>query len=305
MGSFDESAVIDALSGSDEEEEQTEITVTVKITDDDGVPVGGVKMIFPELELTTDATDSDGCVSVTLPVGKQSVVFDTELCDGYYLIAESSIEIVDDKTVYEIGAINTTPNGTESRPYLVNHEKSNFTVPVGVSYNFIVYRAVKLILAVEGEGYKLTYNGEEYQAQDGKLSVALLGEDVNSVASLVIENVSGESIEISLFVDSEKGTQGNPIEIETLDGNITAMIDDIVYYTYTASEDGTITVTVLSEDTYVSVQNTTDSKTASSDGIAGATVSVEVKAGDRIIIDVSCGTESDEQKEVGFSISMS
>ena len=278
---------------------QVDVTFTVK--DDAGKVLAGVTVILANGEdeqynLTTTASDSNGKITAKLYTGTYDVYFDYDTdALGYYISDTDSITVNADTTVLDLVLVDNNPDGTVEKPYVISAGENEITLPVGASYNYIVYRAVNLFFtATEATGVKVIYKDVEYTADaDGVIYFPLLGADTNSAEQLVIENNTESAITFSLEVNSALGTHGNPIVIETAGTAITTATltgEDIVYYTYTAAISGTFTITVGTDGAYVSMLNaTTYESVNSAEDAEGGVIVLLVNEGDVILIDVSIG----------------
>ncbi|MBQ9070148.1 MAG: hypothetical protein IJY23_02195 [Clostridia bacterium] len=288
-------------------EEDVEVTVELNIKDTDGLPLCGVKAIFTDEDgniVISGESDADGKASATLYVGRHSVTYDYDSASlGYYLSETTSVQVAKDTTTLELYLMDNNPDGTAEKPYAISADDESITIGANTSYYYIIYRAVDVSFELSGEGVKVTYGENVYTPDgDGKIKFALLGEDTNSVASLLIENTTAAEKTYSVKVESVPGSYGNPFVIESVGATVTTATitsDDIVYYSYTASADGTFTVTLTSEKSSISMTNARNSQNANTSSEAETqTISLTVKEGDVILID--CSTTAKDGVVVTF-----
>ena len=282
-------------------EEDVEVEVVFTVKDTDGNALAGFKAIFTDSDgnvVTSENTGADGKVSVSLYVGRHSVTYDYDSeVYGYYLSSTTSVQINKDTEALDLYLIDNNPDGSEDKPFSISFEDASITVGANTSYNYIIYRVVNLSFELTGEGAKVKYGNDEYTPDgNGKIRLNLVGTDTNSVARLVIENTTNEAKTYGVKVESTPGSQANPFVIEnagvTLStGSITS--DDIVYYSFTADADGIFSITVTSDTGSVSMTNASNSQNVTMNSDSVKTVSLFVKAGDKIIIDVSTNSKSE------------
>lgn len=289
--------------------EEVEITFTVK--DNEGDILAGVSVIFahPENEeynVTTAASDTNGKITAKLYTGTYSVFYDYDTdAIGYYFGDTNEITVSADTKTVDLVLIDNNPDGSTDKPFVLSAGENNIVIPTGVSYNYIIYRAVNLYFNATGAtGAKVIYNDTEYTADaDGVIYFALLGQDTNSAEQLVIENTAAEEISFSIEINSAPGTYGNPLVIENVGTAITTdtiASGSTVYYTYTATFSGVFRVTIGTDGAYVSManNNTYESVNSTEDAEDGVLV-LEVNEGDVIMIDLSI--TSGEAREITFT----
>lgn len=286
-------------------EEKTEVAVSFSVTDQDGAAVPGVKVIFTNKKGGTpvEATADDlGKLSATLEIGGYSVVYDYDVdAIGYYLSETTSITVANDTTAIELKMKNNNPNGTESRPYVISVGENSLTIPAGTTYHYTVYRAVDLLLDAKSDAIKITYAGATLMPENGNVHVELLGDNTNAVENFTIENTSASELTFEVELYSRPGTIGNPLVIEAVGETVTAeglIKGDMTYYTYTATESGTLTVTLESPSCYLAATNTRNS--VSDNTLESSVITLEVQAGD--VINIDCSTQLEEATDVSFTL---
>ena len=289
--------------------EEVEITFTVK--DNEGDILAGVSAIFAhsendEYNVTTAASDANGKITAKLYTGTYSIFYDYDTdAIGYYFGDTNEITVTATTNAVDLVLIDNNPDGSVDKPFVLSAGENNIVIPAGVSYNFIIYRAVNLYFDATGAaGAKVIYNNTEYAPDaDGVIHFALLGQDTNSAEQLVIENTTDAEITFSTEINSAPGTYGNPLVIENADAPITTApiaSGSTVYYTYTATAAGVFRITIGTDGAYVSManNNTYESVNSAEDAQDGALV-LEVNEGDVIMIDLS--VTSGEAREITFT----
>ncbi len=291
---------------------ETQVSFTVKDTDGNILPGVTAYFTLESQSVSGDrisaTSDENGKFTLTLDFGTYSIFYDYDVDTlGYYLSQTTRVTVGESTTELELLLIDNNPNGTEDKPFVLSVGENEITVPAGTSYYYIIYRAVNLYLIAEGEGLKITYGSDEFiaTATEG-ISVPLKGTDTNSAEILVIENTAEEEKTFTVEINSAPGSSGNPIEISALDEAVTTDVitsEDSVYYTYTATESGIFTVTLGSDTVYLSMINSRNSQSVNSDSdLNEGVLTLEVEAGDEIIID--CSTSSAEAEAVSFTLTL-
>ena len=276
-----------------------EVNVSFTVKDQDGVTVPSVKIAFVEKGKTdavavvgTSGTDGKFTAKLFTATYTLDCNYDVDSI-GYYFLDTTEIKIEEGKTELDIILINNTPNGTEDRPYPLSVGDNEITIPAGKSYHYIVYRAVNLIASIEASGIKVMYGDAQYTPDsENKINFAFNGTDTNSVENLVIENTTSEEITFNVAINSAPGTLGNPYTVEELGVEVSKdgiTSKDIIYYSYTATFTGTLTLTVTSEGTNAAMASNYKQVTTISEN--SNVISLEVSEGDRVIIDLASAVE--------------
>ena len=283
------------------EETPDPVNVTFTIKDQEGAVVPNVEITFTprgaidEEEAIAIVGDENGTLTASLIPGTYFLSADYDSSVGYYFLATTEIKVEKTTASLEILMENTTPNGTEGRPFpLSSVEGNELVIPAGATQYFVVYRAVNLIADITASGVTVTYGGTDYTPDaDNKISFSFLGTDTNSVETVVITNTSGVDETVLVEITSVPGTLGNPFEITELGGEISKNVaaKSTVYFSYVATEAGTITLTVTSDATSAAMQN--GSIQVSTTGEGSDVISIDVAAGDEVIIDASTSVSED------------
>ncbi|MBQ8518620.1 MAG: hypothetical protein IJ455_03305 [Agathobacter sp.] len=198
-------------------------------------------------------------------------------------------------------------SGTEADPFIMAGTEFEAKVPAEGLVYYQMYKVNGMILSIEDENAYVKYGDKEYKAENGVVSVPLVTPDTYTPASFAIGNTSKEEKTFTVKLTFPEGTQGNPIALELGDFNVKveAGNDQGVYYTYTATETGLLTVTLLSVTEGIQYDyslynlNTYAMRTMSTEGSENAngnkTVSIEVNKDD--VVQISVGTLPNEQNE--------
>ena len=277
-------------------DEDDEVTVGFTVKDNEGNTLSDITVILTPMKEGENSSYSavsgeDGTLELTLPVGDYFVIYDYDIdAVGYYLTDTSEVTVAKNTEALELYLINNNPDGTPEKPFSLSAGENAVIIPADTAYNYIVYRAVDLFVTVECDGAKVIYRDNEYLPEDGVIIFDLLGEDTNSTESFAVENVSGGELTVKITVNSLPGTSGNPYAIEELGVEITKSditSEDIIYYSYVAEKSGMLALSIISENSRVSMLNTSNSIAASTASEEATVIHLEVMEGVEIIIDIS------------------
>ncbi len=322
--------IAESVSGAETQPTTTPIEkmITVTLADQDGAPIPGIELTMTPkaggdpIRLTTGTT---GTADVTLHVGDYTVTYG-EL-PIYHLGGTSQISVTDETEGILLEVQNNTPNGTEERPFIINEEHTTVKIPAGASYCFSMFGGKGRILTIENAQVEVKV-GETTYAPDsnGYIEVPIVSESDRDRVHFTVTSKATAELSLELIVQSKPGTMENPIQVQALNTPVSASVprDGIIYYVWTATLDGLVTVTsdmvelpeaetgvetvpagatVLNN---ISLQNLNTSETTPyTNGAASA--SVKVKTGDRVCIIVGAlgGDREAEFLTVIFSVSES
>ena len=287
---------------------KVEITLTVKDQDGNAMPEA-VLTILPASEEGESATltaDNEGTVTVTLPEGEYTVRFD--VLPEYVLGIDTKITVKAGMEPVALEVIDNTPNGSEERPFVINEDTLTVTVPAGVTYHFTLFGGYNRTLHVTDAGAEILFRDQTYAPdENGSIAVRIVTDSPRDHAYVALTNKSGDTREITLTLVSDPGAMDNPIVIETLGESITANVpqDGMVYYRWTATAAGKLTVTSADPINNISLNNLANSKVT--DFTNGAeSVTLEVAEGDTITIVVSVigGDKQAETNPVTFTLTL-
>ena len=286
------------------------VVVTLTVKDQDGnVMPEAVLTILPAIEEGESATltaDNEGTVTVTLPEGEYTVRFD--VLPEYVLGIDTKITVKAGMEPVTLEVIDNTPNGSEERPFVINEDSLTVTVPAGETYHFTLFGGYNRTLHVTDAGAEILFRDQTYAPdENGSIAVRIVTDSPRDHAYVALTNKSGDTREITLNLVSDPGAMDNPIVIETLGEAITANVpqDGMVYYRWTATAAGKLTVTSADAINNISLNNLANSKVT--DFTNGAeSVTLEVAEGDTITIVVSVigGDKQAETNPVTFTLTL-
>ena len=221
-------------------EDNIEYSVTVK--NSDGATVVGAPVNLYSLThelLGTAVSNADGVVSFSVPNGSYiAAAMPTDMTTS----AEPLYFTKDLAVVGEITLKNQRAGAdVGTAVMLLDNEYNRIYVPKGeISWCYVQNGINRTVVIVGAEGITVRYNGNEYTDIGGIIMVAL---ESSGEALLEIENGGSADKTLSLAVN-KKGTAGNPIELE-LNTNLDIVLSngEIIYYTFTATADKTLSFT--------------------------------------------------------------
>lgn len=285
------------------------VSVTLVIKDQDGnVMPEAVITLLPADEAGESATltaNEEGSITVSLPEGDYTVRFD--ILPEYVLGIDAPLTVTAGMEPVVLEVTDNTPNGSTERPFVINEDTITLTVPAGVTYNFTLFGGYNRTLTVKDAGVEVIYKDEAIAPDaNGEIAVRIVTDSPRDHAYFALTNKSGDTREITVTIVSDPGTMDNPIVIETLGEAITANVpqDGMVYYKWTATAAGTVTVTSADTINNISINNLTTSQ-VSDFSAGGETVSLTVSQGDEITVVVSVigGDKQAETQPVTFTVS--
>ena len=261
-------------------EDDGKITYTVNVKDYDGSPIEGVEIQFcVDSCLPPIYSDANGVATITLDPDDYHVQINPGVYAGdpaEYTFPEGSTTI--DATVYKL------PTGAEDDPIPVNDDEIQVKLIAGAKLYYEIQMPGNKTVTIEDKNGKqavVEYNGVTYNSVDGKVTVALEG---GRVATLAISSADGKLALFTMKVSTKAGTYDNPIVLNSLD-SITVSVPeaDSVHYAWIASASGTLTVSCANTQSDITLNNLTAGIYGDpSDG--AASVSISVNAGDEILL---------------------
>lgn len=287
---------------------KVEVTMTVK--DQDGNPMAeAVVTILPTAEEGESATltaDNEGKITVTLTEGDYTVRFD--VLPEYVLGIDTALTVAAGMEPVVLEVIDNTPNGSVDRPFVIPDDTATVKIPAGETYHFTLFGAHNRTLTMNDPAAEVFYNNSTYKPDaEGKIAIRMKTESARDHSFFAVTNTSAEEREMTVVILSDPGAMDNPIVIETLGEAVTANVpqDGMVYYRWTATATGKLTVTSADTINNISLNNLANSKVT--DFSNGAeSVSLEVAEGDTITIVVSVigGDKQAETNPVTFTLTL-
>lgn len=233
--------------------------------------------------------------------GVFEAVFEHFTADDYeQSVVEDITEIVGDIDV-NAGSVE----GTEDDPIQIatTTEDGGTTMTVDVAAGSItyleIYKLNNVYATINDDDAYFIYNGKTYEASDGKVTVWLSTEDTFSGIDLGVGNSGDEDKTFTIKFTAKKGSYGNPyaLSMGEFTTNVSAGNENGVYYTWTASEDGVLTIQNVSCTSGVDYSYTLYnlntyayrimSSESTGDSANGKDLSVNVHKGDKVQVIVA------------------
>jgi len=191
--------------------------------------------------------------------------------------------------------------GTEDNPLEVAGQTSfEVTVQPETTFYINIYKVTTdKYLTIKGEDFYLTYKDKKYEPSNGSIGMMISSEGPSTPVQLQITNTGKKEQTYTITLGDPKGTYGNPytLELGEFTVKVSAGNEQGVYYIYTATEDGALTVQCLESTSGVEYGYTLYNlssyafRTLEADGGKNEegipTLTVNVKKGQRIQLIVS------------------
>lgn len=223
---------------------------------------------------------------------------------AYYTSADYKQQVV--------GSIDDILNAGDSTGTTGNLEfggvtEFEVTVEPGETVSCDVYKISNMELKIESQNVSVTYNEETYTPKDGVVSFMVTSPNTFTPFVLGITNTGSKTETYKVTFHSLEGSAGNPytMSMGAFTVDLAAGNETGAYYTYIATESGTVTVTMLNategvEYEYVLYNLTTYTYyTLQNDGVTdkdgNKAVSCYMNAGDEL--QFSIATLPDASKE--------
>ncbi len=206
--------------------------------------------------------------------------------------------------------------GTEENPIAILPDATEFEANVkaeGKVY-FEIPKVTNLELKIEDENAYVIYDETTYKAENGVVKVVISAPDTYTPAKFIIGNSGKEDKTFKATLSGVAGTMMNPhlLSIGAFTTNVEAGNEQGVYYTYTATESGTLTLKCVSSKDDVKYDitlynlNTYENHTLSADANEDGSVSIIVNGNDVVQITVAAlPNENNEYPAGEFGIEAS
>lgn len=286
------------------------VDVTLVIQDQDGnlIPEA-VITILPSGETAESATltaDGEGKVEVSLPVGEYTVRFD--VLPEYVLGIDTPLAITEGMEPVVLSVTDNTPNGSEDRPFVITDDSSTVNIPAGVTYHFTLFGGNNRTLTVENVNAEITYKEVVYTPDEsGKIEVRMSTDNPRDPSFFALTNQGDEACDMTVMLLSDPGAMDNPIQIENLNETIQANVpqEGMVYYKWTATATGTLTVTSTDPINNISLNNLTTSQVSNfTEGKESETLNVTEGDVITIVVSVIGGDKTVDFNTVTFMLTI-
>ena len=195
-------------------------------------------------------------------------------------------------------------NGTKEYPYEEYRTEFDIEVEAGKEVYYQMFKVNGMLLEIQDADAYVIFGDKKYEAVDGKVSLILKTEDTYTPAIFAVGNKSAAKKTFKANISFLPGTSGNPfvMNLGAFTAKIEAGNEQGIYYTYTATENGTFSLQCTGVTTGAkydfSLYNTTTYalRNLSSDADGDGTVTIAVNAGD--VVQVSVGVLPNEDNEI-------
>ena len=206
---------------------------------------------------------------------------------------------------------DNTPDGTAEKPFVFSGEPLTVTVPAGATHYFQGFGIYNCIFTATGfTGGTLVCGTLTATAEaDGALE-CLLPARASSTAGntpvvFTLTNNGTTDLTFTFDINALPGTRENPYVISDLSAPITVEVpaDGAVYYIWTATANGTLTVSSASNQSNVTLNNLTTMRYGESSNGAGS-VTTTVNANDELQIVVSTVADANGNPAATLSLTL-
>ena len=195
-------------------------------------------------------------------------------------------------------------NGTKEYPYEEYRTEFDIEVESGKEVYYQMFKVNGMLLEIQDADAYVIFGDKKYEAVDGKVSLILTTEDTYTPAIFAVGNKSAAKKTFKANISFLPGTSGNPfvMNLGAFTAKIEAGNEQGIYYTYTATENGTFSLQCTGVTTGAkydfSLYNTTTYalRNLSSDAEGDGVVSIAVNAGD--VVQISVGVLPNEDNEI-------
>ncbi len=283
------------------------LEVAFSVRDDYGEAMAGATIIIQDRYGSVNLTGTvgeDGIYRVNLDLGEYTVM--VEDLPDYHLVGVYNLTVEEGMSPVQINVIDNTPNGTMEKPFHVVEEPCTQFFNTSETFYFSVRGGYGKYLVVENADAEVTLDGRVYTPdEDNKITVRVASEDTMDQILITVANKSADGQEITVQLFADPGTAENPFQAQ-IGQSYTAHVvgEHSVYYLWTATADGTLTVTSTSGINSITLFNMETSRMSGPTEGAQTLSLDQIKAGDVIRIQVDTSTQATEpENDVEFTLS--
>ena len=281
-----------------------DVTFIVKL--DDGTVLSGVKFAIVRGETRIDLeSDANGKATATLERFAYSIEYDADTLPEYCMADTFGIKVEEGTSEVNLVVIDNTPNGTAAKPFPVL--ESEIAVNIGAGQELIyVYRGSSMkILSLDNADVVVVYGDEERNASVDN-PIYIVPTDIGKATYFTLKNPTNEEISCTLGFAAPLGSSENPIEVDESGATVTVNSETFVYYSFTATKDGVITLNCDNERNNITLTRILENdvpEVAQTNGLSS--VSIEVVEGDVITIGVSALEANNNHQNQDYDIEIS
>ncbi len=290
-----------------------DVEVRFVVMDDYGEKmVGATVMISSNIEDIEESlvVNDEGSCATTLPVGEYTVI--VENLPEFHLAGVFKLEVEPGMGPVALDIQDKTPNGTVEKPYFIGEEPRTEDFNTNEQLWFSMRAGEGRYLIVRNADAEVEYEGQIYYPDtDGVITVRIESEDAKDQLMVKVTNTSADPQQITVELYADPGTADNPFQIDLNQNTVAVVIEGgSVYYEWTATADGSLTVSSTSAFNSITLTNTgkvdgdqndTGTQMAGpSEGALSLTLN-NIKEGDVIRVQVSVvGYCTDPEAEIDF-----
>lgn len=160
----------------------------------------------------------------------------------------------------------------------------------------------KKYLTIQDQDAYIIYNGKTYTAKNGKVSITISTTIPGEVVNIKVGNSGDSTKTFEVTFSQPKGSWDNPYKLslnEEFEVNVPSGSEQGIYYTYTATESGTLTLECLSGTEGIeymfSLYNLSSYEMLTLEE-GETSVSIQVKKGEKVKINIAALTDSKGSK---------
>ena len=220
-----------------------DVTFTVKL--DSGESLSGVRFrIYRNEKEFNLVSGADGSVKGNIPAGTYYIEFDSTTFPSEYCYVDMyGVKIEETTTAVSILVVNNEPDGSVAKPFPINDETLEISIAPGEELYYSSRGTGFRYVEINGGDLVVSYNGQTYTSEDGKLIVGITSEDVETPAIFSVKNNTGDVIVAELDVYAPLGSYDNPRELNETDASIDVADGKTEYYAFRAEKNGIFVIT--------------------------------------------------------------
>ena len=274
-------------------------TVSFKL--DNGNVLPDAKVTFKQGENEYPlVSGKDGTATIELAIGKYSISYDYDSLPAGCYPETTSVDLTADALEITLIVVDNNPNGSPAKPFYIMEDVTALSLEVGSELHYVYRGAAVRYLTIESNGVSVVYKGEEYKAENGKVTVVITPK-MGEMTSFSVKNNTAAKIESSLSMLSPEGSMENPHKLTGNLAEASVPAGEAVYYAYVAEKSGMLVVS--SENALNNIALTNSNTYAVTSFTAGGKGTyIAVSKGDTVIITVS-STDSEHAAVIDVHVS--
>lgn len=286
------------------------ISVTFKVVLDDGAFVPGVKFTLTRSNKDHSyVSGADGSVVAELEAGLYYVNYDYDSLPEGCLPDTSGVKVEEGTKEISLILINNIPDGSAKKPFPISDGETAVTLAAGETLHYNYRGSSVKYLSVDVSGVEVSFGGDIYSLEAGNLPLTI-NPQIGEESIFALKNTTESELSFTLYLESPVGSYENPIELSENSMSVTVNYETVVYYNWTVTKDGVLTVTSDDERNNIHVRRIIENDVPIDRQTNGElSVSMEVKAGDVITIGVSAleanNSHANQEYDIEISFTLS